>query len=144
MYNAEEHKILTILKSADIHVTRCRIAVYKMFVRHKEALPTSYINKYLSGILDRTSVYRALKLFIQKGILVRIPNTEGEIRYILTQHIANKSAFTQPQVACFVCTCCQQTELLDESIFQRFKLPKSINANQWYFLIEGVCKKCAE
>ncbi len=142
MYTAEEHKIIATLKSLGIHITRCRIAVFKMFYHHNEALPTSYINKYFLGSIDRISVYRALKTFIQKGILLRIPNTEGEIRYMLMQNNTSNSVICKTQVAYFLCTCCEQMKMLDEPVFQQFQLPENINANQCYFLIEGTCKSC--
>jgi len=142
MYTKEEHKIIATFKSLGINITRCRIAVLKMFNLHKEALPTSYINKFFSGTFDRISVYRALKLFIRKGILLRIPNTEGEIRYLLIQNNNSNYAISKTQVAYFVCTCCDQMKMLDEPVFQQFKLPDNIKANQCYFLIEGICKSC--
>jgi len=142
MYTSEEHKIIATLKSLGIHITRCRIAVFKMFYHHNEALPTSYINKYFSGSIDRISVYRVLKIFIQKGILLRIPNTEGEMRYMLSNDKKDNSAIGKKQVAYFVCTSCEQMKLLDEPVFDQFKLPENINANHCYFLIEGLCKSC--
>jgi len=142
MYTKEEHTIIATLQSLGIHITRCRIAVLNMFNLQKEALPTSYIYKYFSGKLDRISVYRALKLFIQKGILLKIPGTEGEIRYLLIQNNNANYATGKTQVAYFVCTCCDQMKVLDEPVFQQFKLPDNLKANQCYFLIEGICKSC--
>jgi len=142
MYTKEEHSIIATLKNLGIHITRCRIAVLKMFNLHKEALPTSYINKYFFGTIDRISVYRALKLFIRKGILLSIPNNEGEIRYLLIQNNNTDYAINKTQVAYFVCTSCNQMKILNEPVFQQFKMPDNLKANQCYFLIEGICKSC--
>lgn len=142
MYTAEEYKIIGTLKSLGIHITRCRIAVFKMFYHHNEALPTSYINKYFSGSIDRISVYRALKTFIQKGILLRIPNTEGEIRYMLSHNKKDGSAIGKTQLAYLVCTSCEKMKLLDESVFQQFTLPENLCVKHCHVLLEGVCTKC--
>jgi len=142
MYTKEEPTIIATLKSLGINITRCRIAVFTMFKLHKKALPTSYINKYFSGTLDRTSVYRALKLFIHKGILLRIPNSEGELRYMFKQKDPENYASDKTKVAYFVCTSCDQMSILDESVFQQFILPDNIKSNQCYFVIEGICKCC--
>jgi len=142
MYTTEEHTIIATLKSLGINITRCRIDVFKMFYHHNKALPTSFINKYFSGSIHRISVYRALKTFIQKGILLRIPGKDGEINYIFCHNKKNGTVTDKTQVAYFLCTSCEQMIMLSDPIFQRFKLPGNIKVNHCYFFMEGVCKSC--
>ena len=142
MYTKEDHKIIATFKSFGISITKSRLAVFKLFGQKKEALATSYINEYFSKTLDRISIYRSLKLFLKKGILLRIPNIDGEIRYLLVQNNATNNGTNKNRVTYFVCTNCDQMKMLDAPIFQKIKIPNSVNAKQCYFVIEGICDGC--
>jgi len=142
MYTAEEHLIITKLKSYGIHISKCRVTVFKLFIQHKKALTISFINRYFSGSLDRISVYRVLIFFIQKKILFKIPNPQGEIRYVLSPSYEHDLTINNKQKTYFMCTCCEEIQILNDPFFQQFKLPDSINAHQSYLYIEGLCKSC--
>jgi len=61
---------------------------------------------------------------------------------MLMQNSNSISVISKTQIAYFVCSCCEQMKLLDDPVFQQFKLPENIKVNHCYFFIEGVCKSC--
>lgn len=142
MYTAEEHKIVAKLRGNGIHITKSRVTVFKMLCRHKDTLSVSYINKYFSGSVNRVCVYRALKVFLQKGLLTKVPNAAGETKYILSINEKTGANNSKIQVAYFVCTSCERMTVLDETVFCPFKLPENLKVKHCHVLIEGVCTKC--
>ncbi len=144
MYTTEEYKIIATLRGYGIHITKGRVAVFKMLCRHRDTLSVSYINKYFSGSIDRVCVYRALKVFLQKGLLAKVPNASGETKYILSINEKIGSDSNKIHVAYFVCTSCEKMTVLDETVFCPFTLPENLSITHCHVLMEGVCPKCDE
>jgi Fur family transcriptional regulator, ferric uptake regulator len=142
MYSKQEHKIKDTLKALGIGCTKCRLKVYLLFHTKKKALPISFINKYFDGILDRISVYRALKLFLQKGILYKLPNINGDIAYALSNTSSINTSNKLVQTSYFLCSHCEKSTLLEILPTKHFKLPTHITVSKSYFCFEGICKQC--
>lgn len=142
MYTAEEHKIITTLKGHGIHVTQNRVTVFRLLCEHKDALSITYINKYFTGIMDRISLYRTLKVFEKKRLLLKVPNAASEATYIFNGSESTSSSPQKKALAYFICTCCKSITLMNETIFRSFRLPANLAVKHCHIIIEGVCSNC--
>lgn len=79
---------MTLLKSKKIFITKPRVKVLKIIgIEYEDVFG---VNKFLaaSNSLNRISVHRTLREFVQKGILLKVPNTKGIIQYRLNDDLA--------------------------------------------------------
>lgn len=142
MYACNEQSLINKLREYQVHLTQNRIAVFKLLTESKTALSVCTIMKQSESLLDRISVYRALKYFSQKGIVEIVPNNKGNASYILAsinkkivKRKNNKSAY-------FVCSSCQQTEIILEPIVVNLDLLTNRRIRNYKLIIEGLCISC--
>ncbi|WP_189584254.1 Fur family transcriptional regulator [Mongoliitalea lutea] len=126
-----------ILKSHGIKPNTNRSLVIKCFIDDHRAHSLCTLHEILKGQMDRTTVYRNLILFTDKGILKKIPCSDGNFLFALIT--TKESNCNSPS---FRCKCCQKVEELPE-------LPQGYLDqidNKYYFLesiaLEGYCKDC--
>ena len=75
--------VVLLLKEKKISITQPRIKVLKTICNHRQPVfIADAILKSDKG-MNRISVYRALQLFIEKKILLTVPNTNRRIEYVL-------------------------------------------------------------
>lgn len=142
MNRAEDQSIITRLRGYGIHITKTRITVLKMLLEHKGALSVAHVNKYFSGSLDRVSIYRAFKAFLQKGLILKVPNSDGEVKYILKPESTTLFKSNKNAVAYFVCSGCGTMSVFKKMPVRTFKLPNTLLIQRCHIIIEGVCAEC--
>ena len=142
MYAYNEETLITKLREHHVHLTQNRIAVFKLLTESKTALSVSVIMKQSETLLDRISVYRALRYFLKKGIVEIVPNNKGNARYILAS--ANKEMVKNRDTKCayFVCSCCQNTELILEPVNLKLDLLTKHQVSKFSLILEGLCSNC--
>lgn len=144
MYAYNQETLITKLKEHHVHLTQNRIAVYKLLTESKTALSVTVIMKQSETLLDRISVYRALRYFLKKGIVEVVPNNKGNARYILAS--SNKEVVKNRDTKCayFVCSCCQHTELILEPVNIKLDSLTKHQVSKYSLILEGLCNNCKE
>ncbi len=137
-----EQSLINILKEHHVHLTQNRIAVFKLLSESKTALSVSVILKQSDILLDRISVYRALKYFLQKGIVEIVPNNKGNACYILASINKDTIRRKNNKSAYFVCSSCQHTELILEPLNIKFELLTQNQISKCSIILEGICRSC--
>ena len=137
-----EQSLINILKEHHVHLTQNRIAVFKLLTESKTALSVSVILKQSDILLDRISVYRALKYFLQKGLVEIVPNNKGNSRYILASSNKETAKSRDEKCAYFVCSTCQHTEIIVKPINIRTELLTKNHINKCSLILEGICGNC--
>ena len=142
MYAYNQATLITKLKEHHVHLTQNRIAVFKLLTETKTALSVAVIMKQSEMLLDRISVYRALRYFLQKGIVEVVPNNKGNARYILAS--PNKAVVKNRDTKCayFVCSCCQHTEIIVEPVNIKPDLLTKHQVSKYSLILEGLCSNC--
>lgn len=133
------NKAEKILVAHEIRPTYVRLAVYKFFRRKFYAVPLREIEKALikksEPIGDRTTIYRSIKLFQEKGLVHQIDDGTAVAKYAYS-----KSDNLDLHLH-FHCSQCRKTFCLPEKVRQE-SLPSKheiVNAN---FVIQGICERC--
>lgn len=130
-----------ILKDFRLRSTTSRSAILDLFIHNDHALSYSDIEKEVAAAFDRVTVYRTLKTFLDKGVVHKVLDDGGSLKYALCNDHCSTSAHHHDHVH-FKCTKCGQTNCLEEVEVPAITLPKGFRANEVNLLIQGLCNKC--
>lgn len=130
-----------ILKEAQLRSTASRMVILGLFLNCTHALSYSDIEKELYNSFDRVTVYRTLKTFLDKGILHKILDDSGGLRYALCHHHCHDGGHQHDHVH-FKCTRCGHTSCLDEIEIPGIHLPVGYKVKAVNLLIQGTCLAC--
>jgi Fur family ferric uptake transcriptional regulator len=129
-----------LLKDYDLRATPGRQEVLTIFLQHDYALSHSDIEKDLPVDADRVTLYRTLKTFLDKGIIHKVLDDQGGLKYALCDPTCNHEKHNHNHVH-FKCTICGQTTCLDVHI-PDVKLPKGFTPAETNLLMQGICGNC--
>lgn len=132
----------TLLKSFKLRSTPNRQEILHLFLRKDYALSHGDIEKEIDNSLDRVTVYRTLKTFLDRGLIHKVLDDEGSLKYALCNEACTTAAHHHDHVH-FKCVECGQTNCLDVDV-PNVRLPRGYRAKEVNVLIQGVCERCSE
>ena len=130
-----------LLKDFRLRSTPSRQEILHLFLRKDYALSHGDIEKEINNALDRVTVYRTLKTFLDKGLIHKVLDDEGSLKYALCNEACNAAGHHHNHVH-FKCTVCGQTNCLNVEI-PPVKLPKGYKPEELNLLIQGICESCS-
>lgn len=130
-----------LLKSFNLRSTPNRQAILHLFLRKDHALSHGDIESEIDDNLDRVTVYRTLKTFLNCGLIHKVLDDEGGMKYALCNELCSSAEHHHDHVH-FKCAVCGQTNCLDIEV-PAIKLPKGYKPNEVNLLIQGTCAQCA-
>ncbi len=131
------------LNSFGLRPTACRQAVLDAFKQTDYALSQGDIEQELSSQFDRVTIYRTLKSFLTSGLLHKVLDDAGAIKYALCHDACHQgSHHHQHDHVHFKCTTCGQTTCLDAVHIPKIILPERFIKQESNLLIQGVCRGC--
>ena len=137
MYQVQEE----LLRTHKLRTTSSRSAILGLFVNQHHALSYSDIEKEVSAYYDRVTVYRTLKSFLDKGVIHKVLDDSGSLKYALCTDHCSTAQHHHDHVH-FKCSKCGQTSCLDDVEVPALKLPKGYKAIELNLLIQGICINC--
>ena len=129
-----------LLKKYKLRCTSCRADILSMFFEKKVALSHSDIEENISDQSDRVTIYRTLKTFLDKGILHKVLDDTGTIKYALCKD-CTKEEHNHEHMH-FKCIICHRTFCFDEIEIPKVDLPKGYKMIESNLLVQGICKEC--
>jgi Fur family ferric uptake transcriptional regulator len=129
-----------LLKDFQLRSTPGRQEVLEIFLKSNHALSHGDIERNMPDDFDRVTLYRTLKTFLDKGLVHKVLDDEGGLKYALCNHNCNAAGHDHNHVH-FKCTVCGQTSCLDIEI-PGIKLPKGYKPVESNLLIQGTCLNC--
>ncbi len=129
-----------LLKDFRLRTTPSRQEILHLFLEKDYALSHGDIEKEIDNSLDRVTVYRTLKTFLDKGLIHKVLDDEGSLKYALCNEGCTLAGHHHNHVH-FKCISCGQTNCLDVEI-PPVKLPKGYKAKELNVLIQGICENC--
>jgi Fur family ferric uptake transcriptional regulator len=121
--------------------TSGRSAILGLFMRSQQALSHADIEKNLSAAYDRVTVYRTLKTFLDKGLLHKVLDDDGVIKYALCAEDCSATIHHHNHVH-FKCTTCGQTNCMKAVAIPYILLPEGYEPEVINLLIQGLCNRC--
>jgi Fur family transcriptional regulator, ferric uptake regulator len=130
-----------LLKTFRLRSTPSRQEILHLFLKKDYALSHGDIEKEIHNDLDRVTVYRTLKTFLDRGLIHKVLDDEGALKYALCNEACTAAGHHHNHVH-FKCTECGQTNCLNIEI-PLVKLPKGYKPTELNLLIQGVCENCS-
>ncbi|PIQ49589.1 MAG: transcriptional repressor [Cytophagales bacterium CG12_big_fil_rev_8_21_14_0_65_40_12] len=136
-----EAHVKTLLKDHDLRLTQGRADVIEVFLNNNIAISHADIESAVDGKYDRVTIYRTLKSFLDRGMIHKILDDKGGIRYALCADECSDGDHQHNHIH-FKCNECEQTICLEHVEIPSVKLPRGFTAEESNFLITGICDKC--
>ncbi len=130
-----------ILRDYFLRKTTSRSAILRLFLRKPFALSYTDIEKEIANGFDRVTVYRTLKTFVDKGVVHKVLDDGGSLKYALCNDLFSIEGHHHEHVH-FKCVRCGQTNCLDNLNIPNISLPDGYRAKEINLLIQGTCQKC--
>ena len=103
------------------------------------ALSQSQIQNSLDGLCDRVTIYRVLDRLIEEGLIHKIVNTDGIIKFASCQSC---SADHNHNHIHFSCEKCKSVTCIDD-VEPSYHLPASYKVTEAHFTLSGLCPMCS-
>lgn len=128
-----------LLKDKKISETPFRKEVLSIFAKYSNAIPLSIIEQDLEQY-NRITLYRTIKLFVQKGIIHEITISGEHSNYALCKAECNTISHLHQHIH-FKCKKCQIIFCVEIDEFPSIKLP-DYKIEQLEIQATGLCLKC--
>jgi Fur family transcriptional regulator, ferric uptake regulator len=103
------------------------------------ALSHAEIQTALDGLCDRVTIYRVLDRLTEEGVVHKIVNVDGVIKYASCESCSYSHKHNHIHFSCNKCktvTCITDVE-------PTFKLPKKYTVSEVNFTVSGLCPQCS-
>ncbi len=134
--------ISEILKDHHLRSTASRSDILRLFEKNNHALSYSDIERSVAHVYDRVTVYRTLKTFLDHGVIHKVLDDGGSLKYALCNEHCGLDIHHHDHVH-FKCDICGETTCLDDVEIPDVKLPRGYKSREMNLLIQGVCQRCA-
>lgn len=130
-----------ILEDKAIRVTAMRLLIYKFLAEKQVAVTLSDIEHAFDKV-ERTTLYRTIKTFEEKGVVHQIDDGTGITKYALCETGCNCDMETDLHLH-FHCNICNETVCLTDHKIPQIKVPKGFVAEDVNLVVKGICDKCS-
>lgn len=129
-----------LLREHQLRSTASRSSILSIFLRNSHALSYSDIERQVATNYDRVTVYRTLKTFLDKGVIHKVLDDGGTLKYALCNELCiNEHHHDHVH---FKCTQCGQTNCLENVEVPGVRLPVGYTVSEKDLLLHGVCPNC--
>lgn len=118
-----------------------RLLIYKFLADQKAATSLNDVETAFYNA-DRTTLYRTLKTFEDKGLVHQIDDGTGSQKYALCEPDCNCELNRDLHLH-FHCSNCSKTICLTEQKIPHIRLPQGYVAEDANLVLKGICDKCS-
>jgi len=137
-------KIVENLRTHNIRATTIRKTILSVFYDSGFALSHSDIEDQLSEKFDRVTIYRTLNTFINNGVIHRVADGSGVIKYALCDSEKCDVEIHRDEHIHFKCRVCGHTFCIIADNLDSPGLPKGYILDSFSISVEGICKECSD
>lgn len=117
--------------------TAVRILVWQQVARQTETFTLNDMERLMPN-MDRSSIFRALRLFVDHHLLHEIDDGSGHQKYCLCRCHDGKHI----NHIHFSCTICGKTYCLEDQIIPVVSIPEGFEMHETEYIIKGICPDC--
>ncbi len=132
-----------LLKKCGLRLTQNRMAILRILLESEPALSAAEIRQRLNGHCDRVTLYRNLKLLMQKGLIHQIVVDNQVSKFVMPQAVQDPEHRHTEHVH-FRCIRCQKVQCLPEQQIGEIDLPEGFSRIECSFVVQGICGECNE
>ncbi len=134
-------KIVKKLESKGIRPTAMRLMTYRRLGQLNVAVSLGDLGKDFESS-ERSTLFRTMKTFEEKGIVHQIEDGTGIIKYALCEDNCESEIGNDLHLH-FHCNSCGETVCLTEHKIPQINLPEGYVAEDINLVAKGVCEKCS-
>lgn len=134
--------IRNILHQSQLRQTQNRAEILEIFLARGVALSEREIETAMVAPCDRVTIYRTLSTFLEKGIIHKVLDDAGAMKYALCPAGCHAEQAHRHDHVHFKCLRCGQTICLDEVPVPPVALPQGYDLTEVNMLLEGTCPTC--
>ena len=134
-------KIVQFLESKGIRPTAMRLMTYKRLAELNVAISLGDLEKDFK-ISERSTLFRTMKAFEEKGIVHQIEDGTGVIKYALCEENCECEVGNDLHLH-FHCNNCNETVCLTEHKIPHISLPDGYITEDINLVVKGICEKCS-
>lgn len=124
----------------EIRPTAMRLLVLDYLLNQTAAVSLNNLETYFMRS-DRITLYRTLKTFEEKGLVHRIDDGSGSVKYALCPEECSTQEHHDLHVH-FYCNQCRETFCLPKSRIPEIGLPDNFKTEEVNLIVKGTCSKC--
>lgn len=132
METVEEH-----LLEHGVKPTAVRILVWRKAIEQTETFTLNDMEQWMPH-MDRSSIFRALRLFTEHHLLHEINDGSGHQKYCVCR-CSNENHLNHVH---FTCTRCGKTYCLEDYTIPIVNLPMGFTMDEVEYIIKGTCSNC--
>ena len=130
-----------LLQDFNLRNTNQREEILEIFLDHKHALSHADIEKKVGTSIDRVTVYRTLKTFLSKGVVHKVLDDCGVVKYALCKNTCTTQDHRHDHVH-FKCVECGVTHCLESVVVPEIRIPTGFEKLESNLLMIGICENC--
>ncbi len=133
----DAYNLQALLEKNGLKKTAPRLCILSFISSRQEAVTRACLAKAFEGQVDRSTLYRLLKIFVKKNILHKLIDCKGTTAYSFFP----QQAARQQQMH-FNCTRCNNLYCLQEKHLPAVQLPTGFTREFSSFITYGICRTC--
>jgi len=135
-------KIVQLLESKGIRPTAMRLMTYKRLAELEVAISLGDLEKDFK-VSERSTLFRTIKTFEEKGIVHQIEDGTGVTKYALCEENCECEVGNDLHLH-FHCNNCNETVCLTEHKIPHISLPDGYITEDINLVVKGICEKCSD
>ncbi len=135
-------KIVQLLESKGIRPTAMRLMTYKRLAELEVAISLGDLEKDFK-VSERSTLFRTIKTFEEKGVVHQIEDGTGVIKYALCEENCECEVGNDLHLH-FHCNNCNETVCLTEHKIPHISLPDGYITEDINLVVKGTCEKCSD
>ena len=121
--------------------TRAKQSIKHILLNSPVALSHAEMQEQLKGLCDRVTIYRVLKRLEDEGLIHRVHNVDGAVKYARCSHPPTVPHHEHHDHVHFNCNKCHEVTCLDE-VSPLYSIPADYAVEDVNFVLSGVCPNC--
>ncbi len=130
-----------ILIAKQINPTAMRLLVLEYLLKQKTAIGLSDLEKEFDRS-DRTTLYRTLKTFEEKGMIHNIKDGAEAVKYAICEAECKEGVHYDMHLH-FYCTNCKELFCLPKATIPEVMLPEKFKLQEVSLVARGICSNCS-
>lgn len=135
------NELENILIAKQINPTAMRFLVLEYLLKQKTAISLSDLEKEFEKS-DRTTLYRTLKTFEEKGMIHNIKDGAEAVKYAICEADCKDGVHYDMHLH-FYCTICKELFCLPKAIIPTVTLPEKFMLQEVSLVARGICSDCS-
>jgi len=132
-----------LLRNNGLKKTATRKQVLEIYLNTDHALSVADIEESLGDGVDRVTLYRTMSTFEEKGLLHKVHDDEGKLKYSLCSADCSAHQHHDHHLH-FHCRNCGKTTCIEKVPVPQVDGLDGFQVQDVYMVANGICKNCAQ